>query len=58
MCYLYEKIFFELLIGHEYFLTEREYSAVKSDSFIIWIQADFYKLLQCEQTHLPITMVA
>lgn len=50
-------LFFELLIGQEYFHTVHEYPAViKRPFFISWIKADFSKILLCEQMHEPITM--
>lgn len=50
-------LFFELLIGQEYFHTVYEYPAViKRPFFISWIKADFSRILLCEQMHEPITM--
>lgn len=47
----------ELLIGYEFFHTECQYHAVKTDPFVSRINVDFSELLHCKQMHHPIMVV-
>ncbi len=44
-------IFFELLIGYEYFHTEHKYQEAKSDLFIFHTEIDFPEIFYHKQRH-------